>query len=88
MMPGFAADRPTDANHSLLGRNRAKIDTSRLSRVTAAERITQKSNLSSGSFETRVFFSFAVSFSFAIMTRIEDRASSALPRQQIAKSSA
>jgi len=44
-MPGFAADRLTDAHHSLLGRNRAQKGASRLCRVTAAERIAQKVKL-------------------------------------------
>ena len=48
----------------------------------------RKSNSFSGSLQTRVFFSFTVNFSFVIMFRIVSKASSALPRQQITRSSA
>jgi hypothetical protein len=48
----FATDRITDADHSLLSRNRAQIGPSRLCRVAAAKRVPKKSNVSSGSFET------------------------------------
>ena len=43
--PGFAADRLTDADYSLLGRNRAQIGASRLRRVATSKRIAQKVEL-------------------------------------------
>ena len=45
--PGFAADRLTDADHSLLGRNGTQIGASRLRRVATSERESSPGELHS-----------------------------------------
>src|SRR5262249_20665854 len=73
---------------ALLGRARTDIGSAGPRRIASTEGIPRKSNEESGTRQRRVFSSFTVSFSRAIISRIALMASSAVPRHRIVRSSA